>query len=359
MAKSSFLPLYQKVADVVRKRIVHGDYALKPIPSERSLAQEIGVNAMTARHGLKILEKEGLLFRQPNGRMSVKKVRQGIKKHLNFAFVTPTLASQGIESCRQAIQKVAASYRCNLRAVLFMHWEDPILLDALSGFDGVFLSTFPEPPPPAIAERLRNKEHPVVVIDDDFSHLGIPSIHLFPPVFIQRLLDHLESLGHKRIGCLNTQPENPEVRERINVWRYWMEAHHFSGRLVNDPVLPYGNTMQHAYDIMSKLLQEPKREETAWFCITIGSAIGAMKALYDHGVRPGHDLALCAANGEGLASFLHPPITALEAADPTPFISYCVRWMMQGGQNWEGPLLMQPSEVPLMIRESTQPRLSK
>lgn len=356
LAKPSFLPRYQKVANIVRKRIVHGDYALKPIPSERSLAQELGVNAMTARHGLQILEKEGLLIRQANGRVVVQKAQNGVKKHLNFAFLVPTLASHWIENWRLAIEKVTSHLHCNVRTVVYMHWDDPLLLDALNGFDGVFLDPSPEPMPASVSEQLRSKKHPVVVVDQDFSGQGIPSIQLFPPAFTQKLLDHLEALGHRNIGCLNTQPDNPVVTGRINVWRFWMEAHDFPGRLVNDAVAPYGDAMRRGYETMSRILAEPRREETAWLCTTVDCAIGAMKALHDHGLQPGRDIAICAANGEGVAEYYYPPITALEAGDSTPFLSLCVRWMLNGGRSWQGPLLMQPTEIPLFIRESTQPK---
>ena len=52
---------------------------------------------------------------------------------------------------------------------------------------------------------------------------------------------------------------------------------------------------------------------------------------------------------------VNPRLTALEPPDPTPFISYCLDWMFRPGENWKGPLLMQPAEVPLLIRESTAP----
>jgi DNA-binding transcriptional regulator YhcF (GntR family) len=51
VAKSEFFPSYRKVAKTIRNRILHGDYALKPIPSERHLALELGVNYMTVRRG--------------------------------------------------------------------------------------------------------------------------------------------------------------------------------------------------------------------------------------------------------------------------------------------------------------------
>jgi DNA-binding LacI/PurR family transcriptional regulator len=357
VAKSSFLPRYQKVANVVRKRIQQGDYALKAMPSERGLAQELGVNAMTARHGLQILEKEGLLVRQDNGRVAIRKAQHGVKKHLNFAFLVPTLASHGIEKWRLAIEAVTAHLQCNVRTVVYMHWDDPLVLDALNGFDGVFLDPSPEPMPESVSEQLRNKRHPVVSVDHDLSMLGVPSIQLFPPAFTQKLLDHLDAVGHRKIGCLNTQPDDPVIAERINIWRFWMGAHGYHGRLVNEPVAPYGDAMKAGYDAMVRQLSSARVQETAWYCTTVDCAIGAMKAILDRNLKPGRDIAICAANGEGIASYYYPAITALEAADPHPFLSLCVQWMMDG-RDWQGPLLMQPTEIPLMIRESSDPRLA-
>ena len=355
MAKSTFFPGYKKVAETLRKRILQGSYAIRPIPSERRLAVEFGVNYMTVRRGLKLLEDEGLLTRHNHRRVKVTQPEQETKKHFNFGFLMPTLASRALELWRTAMEKAIINRPCSVRPLLYMHWDDPILTDAVAGFDGVFLNPVPEKLPDSIAAVLRDSKNRLVVVDHDFSNYGIPSIRIFPPVFIQRLLDHLESLGHTRIGCFNTQPDNSEVRERIDQWRFWMAIHGFSGRLVNSAVPAHGDPMLQAYKLMDEILREPVREETAWFFITAPAALGAMRAVLDHGLTPGRDLALCTANSEGQGSMFNPRLTSLEVSDPTPFISYCIDWMSQKDQNWKGPLLMQPAELPLMIYESTQP----
>ena len=52
---------------------------------------------------------------------------------------------------------------------------------------------------------------------------------------------------------------------------------------------------------------------------------------------------------------MNPPVTALDATDPLPFVSYCLDWIFKGAPAWEGPLLLQPAEVALVVRDSTQP----
>lgn len=353
MAKRSFQPQYKRVTEVVRERILNGSYSLKPFPSDRRLAEELGVNYMTIRRGLQILKKENMLVRLPNGRVQVKHIQQGTKGHLNFCFLSPA-SSADVDRWRWAVQKAAEGLPCSVRSVLYMNWEDPILLDCLKGFDGIFLYPPPQQIPDAIATDLRNSKHPVVVVEEDLSASGAPSIQLFPPVAVQKLLDHLAALGHTQIGCLNTQPSHSEIQERINQWRYWMAAHGKKGYLADCPGPFHSDPILTAYNVMAKILADPERKETVWVCMTTPSAMGAMRAMLDRGIQPGRDIAICSVNGESIASFLNPPLTALEAYDPAPFLRICLDWMMRGGNNWQGPLLMRPNDVHLVIRESTQ-----
>lgn len=309
---------------------------------------------MTVRRGLDILVKENVLMRQPNGRMAVRRLQQGDKPHLNLAFISPTFSSGNIEYWRLIIEREAAALDCSIRPILFMHWDDPILLDALKGFDGIFLNPIPEAVPESLIKIFRDPEHPIVIFDEDYTSYGVPSVQLIPPVSVQKLLDHLESCGHTRIGCFNTQPSNPEVNERINQWRYWMAAHGLPEYLQDHPVAPHANPADKAYRIMTSILAERGCKETAWFCVTTSAAMGIMCALLDHGIQPGKDVAVCSVHGDGIAHMLNPPVTALEPADPTPYISICLKWMVSGEKKWRGPLLLKPSDTPLVIRESTR-----
>lgn len=350
--------LYQRIAKILRTRILHGDYSLKTLPSERKLAEEFSINFMTVRRSLRDLETEGLLVRQPNGRLTAGGGQQGRKRLAKLAMLLPVDISPMMEGCRRALQKASAEFPCVLRPVLFSHWDDPALLDSVKSFDGVFLYPFEDEPPPSIVSQLRSSKRPVIVLDHDFSRYGIPSIQFFPPAFAQRLLDHLEHQGHRSIGCLNTQSPNAETFARINQWRLWMEAHGFEGRLVDQPVELHGSAAHHAYNIMKCLLEKDRGEETAWFCVTMPAATGAMRAMGDLGIRPGEDLAVCAVNGEGLADLLIPSVTALEQHDLQTFLKYSLKWMLSEKTKWQGPLLMQSSDAPVVIRASTQKKFT-
>jgi len=350
--------LYQRIATILRTRILYGDYSLKALPSERKLAAEFSINFMTVRRSLRELEAEGLLVRQPNGRLVVGGNSPDCKRIANLAMLLPVDVSSMMEGCRRALLKAADGFPCTIRPVLFSHWDDPALLDSVKSFDGIFLYPFEDEPPTPVVNHLLASKNPVVVLDHDFSRYGIPSIQFFPPAFAQRLLDHLEEQGHRSIGCLNTQSPNAETFARINQWKLWMAAHDFEGRLVDEPVDLHGSAAHHAHTVMRRLLEKDRGRETAWFCVTMPAATGAMRAMSDLGIRPGEDLALCAVNGEGLADLLVPSVTALEQHDFQTFLKYSLKWMLSGQPTWQGPLLMQSNDAALVVRASTQKKFT-
>lgn len=352
--------LYQRVARTLQTRILHGDYSLKSLPSERKLAEEFGINFMTVRRSLRTLEKQGLLTRQPNGRLTVRTARQGQKRHFNFAMIMPSPLSWGsgkIVECMDELQRDSGKispFSYSIRHVLISHWDDPTLLDSLKMFDGIFLYPFENEPPAGVMTKLRSADHPVVVLDHDFTRYGIPSIQFFPPVLVQKLLDHLEKQGHRTIGCFNTQSPNAEIHSRINQWRLWMAAHGFTGRLVDKPVELYHDTGHHAHHQMKELLKNQPGNETAWLGVTFWAAVGAVRAMSDLGIRAGVDVAVCAINGEGIADLLVPSITALEQPDMKPSLMFALKWMLTGKSAWQGPLLLQPDDAPVVVRDSTR-----
>lgn len=345
---------HQNIANLIRRRVVNGDYTLKSLPPERQLAAEVGVSYMTVRQAMRDLVEGGVLVRQSNGRLSVGRVSEGSGRHLQLALLAPTFNSPVVELWQVAIERAASRMDGVIRPVLLLHWDDPIIQDSLERFDGVFLVPLPEEIPSNVEKRLRSAKR-LVVVDQDMSHLGIPSVRLFPSVFVQRLLDHLAELGHRRIDCVNVHPMHPVIEQHIEQWNIWRLAHGCQGRLIHESAPPYTAPFATAYQLVKRQLDEKKLDATALLCITAPAAMGAIRALHEHGIRPGKDVSVCTVNGEGMAEVLIPSLTSLEAPNPEPYVAACLDWILKGGKDWIGPLLIQPAEVRLVARESTAP----
>lgn len=347
---------FDQLSDLLRKRIHLGDYVIRELPAERRLAEAHGVSYMTARRAAQVLIDEGLLARGANGRLKIRRLKNSRSPILQIAFLLPFLEKSPVfDRWNKVLETVIAQHQGNLRQVFYKHWDDPLIQEVIDSFDGVFLLPSTEPIPVAIQEQFRRCAKPLVSLSADFSHLEIPSIQPMPPVFVSHLLDHLEAQGYRDIYCLNVQPCVPEIQQRIQQWQHWKEARGFDGLLLNEAVAPYGDGFTRAYQVVQRIIAQGRLKAEAIFCVTFPAVMGAMRAMHEAGIRPGEDIALCVVDGEALAAFQIPSITALEVPDTSVFVNHCVQWMLQFPQDktWSGPLLMHPEDVPLMVREST------
>lgn len=347
---------YEIVLNSISRRITNGEYQLSQFPTVVELAEETHVSKVTAQKVVKVLQERGLIQLGAKGRFEVTRDAQG-ERPLQVVFLdhgTPEARHQsngGFEALRVAAQ----SRNCIARHVFYEHWDDPILIESLNSFDGVFLVPLPTPSiPDAVLQKLRAKQR-LVILETDLTHMGLFSLLFYPSVFVQRLLDHLVTLGHQRIDCLNVQPIAPYIEARIAQWQLWMAAHQFTGQLINAPVLMGRSPYPHAYQVMSELLDHGEFTATALLCITNAAAVSAMRALHEHGIRIGADVAVCAVSAEE-GPYLHPSLTSLRMPDFQPSFALCLDWMRQGDIPWPGPLLLQTQEAEIFIGESTVPQ---
>jgi hypothetical protein len=339
------------VVELLTKRIAQGDYALTTLPTERQLAVEAGVSYMTARKAVRRLIDGGVLIRERGGKLRLSG-HDGGRRVLRIAFLAPSFASADIERWRLALEAASRSVAAIVRPVLYVHWDDPLVRDSLGGFDGVFLVPNNEPLPERLRQRLRSVGSPVVILDEDWSSLGLPSIRLCPARLVARMVEHFAELGHHRIDCFNVQPRNAVISERIDHW--WQAASELgvAGELIDLPIAPYERPLVQAHRVFTDRLAVGWRPSSALIGVTAPAGLGAIRALHDHHLMAGHDVAIGVMNGEGLADYCVPSLTAIELPDATPYFQRCLEWMASGG-SWRGPLLMEPADAPLMVRESS------
>jgi hypothetical protein len=350
---------YKHIANVVARRIKQGDYVLNNVPAERELAFEQGVSHMTARKAVQKLVNDNILIRKPNGRLDINQVfRNGAtNSRIDIAFLAPAWESYGMNLWRSAISTATQNIDSLVRPMTYVHWEDPIIMETMNSFHGVFLMPNTEAVPPVILEQLKSSPAALVWLDEDQSASGIVSICPTPTSSIRALLAHLWDLGHRTVDVLHTQPADATGVERIGEWNLWREETGAAGTLLNYPVKTYESPLPKAYDVMSGLLQKKEFRATALVCTTEPAAMGAVRAILDHGLVVGEDISVAVINDEGLARYLSPRMTAIEMTDPVPFITACAKWVAAGGGQWDGPLRLQPDKPALYIGESTGPPL--
>ena len=341
---------WHRTAQLLRHRITHGDYTLRRLPTESELAGELGVSRSTARRAINQLMDDGVIERRRHGKLIIRRPQPDDRKP-SLALLSPAFSSIEFEKWQTSLVQEAHAAGANVRLVSYVHWDDPNVSHTLAGFDGTFIVPSTESMPPHIARSLSRARN-VFSLGVDLSELGLPSIQLMPPLFIDRLGDHLLAQGHRRIDCLNTQPCNEVIRARLAQWVFWKELNGVEGAVYSEPVEPFTHPTPQAYRLMQRQLQGGRFDASALLCITDDAATGAIRALHESGRIVGQDVAVCSVEGGPFAQYRTPSRTCLVEPPPGPYLRACIASMVAGGR-WEGPMLVQPSDVQLFVGEST------
>jgi len=343
---------YIEIATKLEKRIRHGDYRLRSFPSHAALVTELEANPRTVTKALDMLIDRGFLIRQRTGRVILPD--QNDKAVMHLGLVAPAYPTSLTFLWHRGIHGMVQERGWELKFVPYTHWEDTGITDALQGLDGVFFIGIGDNIPPEVLDRMRQSDTPVVALEVDTSAKGLPCIRLSNPADIHKLLNHLRDRGHQRVDCLNTQPMNPIIRDRIQSWQLWSAAHEASGTLINEPVHVFGPPVEQAYRVAIEAIRANRLQSSALFCVTSAAAFGVMRALQDTGRRVGKDIDICAGDDSGhMAEYSNPSLTCLKDPNIKPYIHACLNWFARGGRDWVGSLLIQPFDSPLFIGEST------
>ena len=340
-------------AELFEQRIRDGAYRLRGIPGERKLASDLGVSYMSARKVVGQLIAQRVLRRAASGRL-VPGLAMVAKRGAQIAFVTPAFTSQTTMEIQYELAGLAAERGMDLRPVTYVQPSDPIIFEAIDGdFDGLFV-ILPTGAPQLLLDRLARDRERIVVLWQDLSHLGIPSIVTGPSRFIGKALDHLAGLGHRQVDCFNSLPHDPVVDDRIIHWRAGLEQRGMSGILHDEPTEPFRCSVTAAYQSFKRLIAAGEYA-SAYFCLTSELGRGAVRACYEAGLRVGRDISLCGFSEIGVSRLMVPSLTTVAEADATPFLLMGLEWITSGGKGWNRPLRLEPDDVKLFIGESTGP----
>ena len=341
---------YNEVMSVIKQRIREGDYFVDSIPGERRLAEETGVSYMTARRAVHELLEEKVLIRQESGSLEVHPDYTKRVNPVELFLLYPAYPSTYLTQLRVLVTDAAARRGVSLRPTQFVHWDEQALVDVVAQAKGTLVIPYG----PIIPRRLLKHftDNKVVILDGDFTSDGLPSIRLFSDNCIERVLDHLWKLGHRRIDCINTQNRNPEIDRRIDIWQRWLNRRGGQGDLHDDPAPVFSDPTIVAYQLMSGLVANRQYEATAFIATTCPAAIGAIRACYERDIEVGTDLSICAVNLEHPAEFFCPSITGLKTPDLSNVLGKCFAWFASE-KPWRSPMLLEPQDSILFEGEST------
>ena len=195
---------------------------------------------------------------------------------------------------------------------------------------------------------------PVVAIPGHTDHEGVTNIVLDHRHAAELALKHLVELGHRQIAILRGHPESADSNYR---WNAVEEVAQDIG-LELDPDLVIQIDSQESTPVLGypygKQLLERRRPFTALFAYNDISAIGAIRAFQEAGMRVPEDISVVGFDDIPAAAFHHPSLTTVR--QPLRRMGEIAVEILiariEDGDDWRREVPVQPE---IVVRESTAP----
>lgn len=336
----------ESVYRTIEERIERGAYREQPFPSERKLAQQMGVSHATARKAVKEAVSSGLLRRSETGRILVNASSSNL---LQFALICPGESVPWLMDWTQAIKVVASRHAAHLRVYHYVDSHDSILTESLVADHDMYFLVAPNPMSRVVKDLIRDRIGRICTIFSDLTSLDVPRIDNSSEAGIDLLMDHLRGLGHERIACVNCGDERQTLR--IERYRSYCKQHKLSP-IIHEEIQPQ-DWISHmrGYRYMSKVLDSESPDATAYLFTTIAPCNGALRACYEKGVKPGEDISICGFGPSNRARLMIPSLTSLRVPSPEIVLSDAVEAILTSGtpstaESWTPSLFQGESTGP-------------
>lgn len=188
--------------------------------------------------------------------------------------------------------------------------DDVNIDDALKNTDGIIcIGKFSQ----NHINDLKKYNDSIILLDMDFENIKECSIVLDFDHAIKQAIEYLNQLGHTHIGYLGgieyLDDHKKYTDSRKESFIKYCQQYQI---IYQDYIVEDEFTSESGYTMMNHLIQE-KNMPSAVFAASDPIAIGAMKALYDHGYRIPDDISIIGFDNIDAANYTNPPLTTFYA----------------------------------------------
>jgi LacI family transcriptional regulator len=227
-----------------------------------------------------------------------------------FGMIVPDNSNPYFAEVARSIED--ASFELGYSVILCNSDEDPVkeqaYLDLLieKRVDGIAFVATGRRADSLDPARLRDV--PIVVVDREIDSGAWTSVLVHNSRGARDAVAHLVGLGHRRIGCISGPRELGPSSERVRGYR---DALRKAG-ITPEPgwVMEGDFHANGGYRTMSQLLERDERL-TAVFACNDMMAVGALRAIREHGMRVPEDIALVGFDDISLATYTQPALTTI------------------------------------------------
>jgi DNA-binding LacI/PurR family transcriptional regulator len=159
-----------------------------------------------------------------------------------------------------------------------------------------------------LVDEMSSRRIPLVFLDTGTPQKGISNIAIDYASGIDAAVGHLTSLGHTAIGFISGPMDLTSARVRR---RAFVNSLKRKGLSLNREFIEEGNhRMDGGHEAMARLLEKPVRP-TAVLTSNDMTAIGAMGAIFERGLKVPQDISLIGFDDIDLSAFTQPGLTTV------------------------------------------------
>lgn len=157
-----------------------------------------------------------------------------------------------------------------------------------------------------------DKDIPLVLVGHNPKYPDISSVDVDNYDGAFQAVEHLTSLGHKNIGGMFGDQNVEETEHRINGYRDALARAGIDSQKEHIEIGSY--SQRDGHKTMEKWIKKYP-EMTAVFCASDTLAMGALLALYEHGISVPEQFSVVGFDGLPISKYMIPPLTTI--AQPT------------------------------------------
>lgn len=234
----------------------------------------------------------------------------GDKEIKSIAIIIPDIAHHYLSNFAQKM--VARSKTFNYDVILYDSLEDTSseinLLANLTkqNVDGVIVL-----PVGVEFEHLQQfyyQSMPIVVVDRVSPSLNCPTVSINNYEGAYSAVDYLTRLGHENIACVQRLPTSFINNQRVQAFKDVLQKKNIE---FHDSMIIGEKYGQNNGYLEVKLLLNSKKQPTAIFALSHVTALGAIKAIREQGLRIPEDISLISFDDIPYAEYFSDPITSV------------------------------------------------
>jgi DNA-binding LacI/PurR family transcriptional regulator len=202
-----------------------------------------------------------------------------------------------------------------------------------------------------LIDELSSRKIPLVFLDTGTVQKGISNIAIDYAAGIDAAVGHLRDLGHTAIGFISGPMDLTSARVRRKAFVASMKR---KGLNPNKDLIEEGNhRMDGGHEAMARLLRKETRP-TAVLSSNDMTAIGAIGAIYEHGLKIPRDISVIGFDDIAMSAFTQPALTTvcLSRGEIAKLAFRALHGIQNAGTAKGEEYVIQPT---LVVRNSTGP----